>query len=77
MSRIPLLVPELPSAEALLPYLKRIDASRWYTNFGPLNAELEARLSATFGARDIGLVTVSSCTLGLELGLLALGLPAQ
>jgi dTDP-4-amino-4,6-dideoxygalactose transaminase len=74
--RIPLLVPELPSAEDVLPYLKRIDTNRWYTNFGPLNGELEARLLAQCNAPGSAVVTVSSCTLGLELGLLALGLRA-
>lgn len=34
--RIPVLVPDLPEAEALMPWLARIDAARWYTNFGPL-----------------------------------------
>jgi len=39
-----MIVPRMPSAEAILPYLRRVDANRHYTNFGPLNAEFEARL---------------------------------
>src|SRR3990167_3614049 len=46
---IPLLVPDLPRAEKLLPYLHRIDRSRWYTNFGPLVGELEDKLSRLAG----------------------------
>ena len=43
--RIPVLVPDLPEAEALMPWLARIDAARWYTNFGPLVREFETRLT--------------------------------
>jgi dTDP-4-amino-4,6-dideoxygalactose transaminase len=75
--RIPLLVPDMPDADALLPYLRRIDGARWYTNFGPLVREFEAALSACLDAGDPpGLVSVSNCTSGLELSLLAMGLPA-
>lgn len=78
MDRIPLLVPQMPPAAALFPYLQRIDANRWYTNFGPLNAEFEQRLiectAPTLTTRNI--TTVSNCTLGLELALHAHGLSA-
>lgn len=43
---IPVLRPLLPTSEALLPYLRRIDASRVYSNFGPLVCEFEQRLAA-------------------------------
>ena len=33
--------PRLPSAAWLLSYLRRIDVSRTYTNWGPLASELE------------------------------------
>ena len=72
---IPLLVPDLPPAEELLPYLRRIDASRWYTNFGPLVREFEAAMQARFAAPAQHAVSVSNATLGLEVALLALGLP--
>ena len=75
---ISLLVPELPGAEELLPYLKRIDASRWYTNFGPLVRELEAGMEDLL-SRDApqrqNVVTVCNATAGLEVALLALQLP--
>src|SRR5689334_13977749 len=75
MTRIPLLVPDMPSADELLPYLRRIDASRWYTNFGPLVDELERELRESLGeASQAALTTVANCTLGLELALAASGL---
>src|SRR6185312_798863 len=40
--------PLLPSAEAIAPYLRRIDANRWYANLGPLVLELESRLAERF-----------------------------
>lgn len=77
MKAIRLLVPDLPSKEELLPYLQRIDASRRYSNFGPLVQELEARMAARLRAPEgkPGVVTVANATLGLELALLALRLP--
>ncbi len=76
MKRIPLLVPDLPPHASLRPYLERIDAARWYTNFGPLSRELEARLAAAFVADGtVHAVSVANGTLGLEIALLALGLP--
>ena len=79
--RIPLLVPDMPLAAEIAPYLARIDAARWYTNFGPLVRELEAALAARMQAQaaapgPLHLVSVANCTVGLELGLQALGLPA-
>jgi dTDP-4-amino-4,6-dideoxygalactose transaminase len=46
--RIQVLRPLLPDAERLLSYLRRIDACRTYTNWGPLVSEFEARLAAHF-----------------------------
>ena len=56
----PVLRPDLPSAEELLPYLKTIEANAWATNNGPLVRKLEAAL---------GGICVSSATLGLELAI--------
>jgi dTDP-4-amino-4,6-dideoxygalactose transaminase len=70
--RLPVAQPLLPSAEAILPYLQRIDQQRWYSNFGPLVTSLEQRLADRF-APPAGVVTVSSGTQGLILALKALG----
>lgn len=77
-NRIPLLVPQLPDADALLPYLRRIDSSRWYSNFGPLVRELETRLTESFiqsNRAPLHVATVSNATVGLELALMACQLP--
>lgn len=71
-----LFIPDLPCADALLPWLRRIDAARQYTNFGPLVRELEATLAAEWpaGRADAGLrvCTAGSGTAALELGIAAL-----
>lgn len=71
------LVPDLPQAAELLPWLQRIDANRWYTNGGPLVREFEQRLgSFVDGGREAACVTLSSGMSALELGLHALGIGA-
>ena len=72
-TRVPVARPQLPGADAILPYLRRIDDARWYSNFGPLNAELERRLAARLG--DGAMVcTAANATLGLALALKAMEL---
>ena len=73
MEKIQLLIPDMPDAQALLPWLQRIDAARWYTNFGPLVQMLEAQLAARY-AVGTQVVSVNSATMGLELALIALDL---
>jgi dTDP-4-amino-4,6-dideoxygalactose transaminase len=58
---LPVLRPLLPNAERLLPYLQRIDATRVYTNFGPLALEFEARLAR---ALSLPMGTVASSGTG-------------
>ncbi|MFN0163415.1 MAG: DegT/DnrJ/EryC1/StrS family aminotransferase [Burkholderiales bacterium] len=75
--RVQLLVPDMPDAAELLPWLRRIDANRWYTNFGPLAGELEARLRGVLQAgreKPLHVTCVSNATAGIELALTALGL---
>ena len=60
--------PLLRPAEKLLPYLKRIDDSRWYTNSGPLVREYEERLESLFGCC---VAATSSGTAALTAGLIA------
>ncbi len=57
--------PLAPPAEALLPYLRRLDATRIYSNFGPLNAEVSTRIAAMAGYEPAGVVTASSGTVAL------------
>ena len=72
-ARIPVARPLLASAEVALPYLHRIDDARTYSNFGPLNAELEARLAAHYGLSAEHVVTCGNATLGLALALQSAG----
>lgn len=77
--RVPLLTAQLPSLERIAPYLERIDRNGWYSNFGPLVQELEARLAGTFHAAGHPTpyaITVGNGTAGIELALRALCLPA-
>jgi dTDP-4-amino-4,6-dideoxygalactose transaminase len=68
---IPVLRPWLPSQEQLAPYLKAIDHSRVYSNFGPHVCALERRLASHYGLRDETVTTVANATLGLALTLMA------
>ncbi|WP_295954355.1 aminotransferase class I/II-fold pyridoxal phosphate-dependent enzyme [Rhodoferax sp.] len=74
---VPLLVPDLPSPQELMPYLQRMHAARHYSNFGPLVCELEQLLAARFQVATpaASVTTASSATLALELALTALALP--
>lgn len=71
---VPIARPELPDAEALLPYLQQMDARRWYSNFGPLLTEFETRLAARFDP-PCQVVTCANATQAITLCLQALQLP--
>ena len=62
---IKLLVPTLPTTDSLIPYLRGIEGSKWATNFGRNVKELESRLRDRYPGNRV--VTVSSCTTGLEI----------
>jgi dTDP-4-amino-4,6-dideoxygalactose transaminase len=67
----------MPSADELIPFLRRIDQARWYTNFGPLVRGLEDALRARHQrnlAKPLHVVSVANATLGLQLVLSALAL---
>lgn len=68
---LPVLRPRMPRAEALMPYLQRIDDRRTYSNFGPLVTELETRLAQRLGVDTDCVVTVANGTAGLTLALQA------
>ena len=69
MATIPVMKPKLVSTEHLSPYLKRIDSSRFYSNFGPLACLLEDRLCAHYGLGNGTATMVANGTLGLVLAL--------
>ena len=73
---MPVLRPRLPSSTDILPYLQLIDERQWYSNRGPLVAELEERLHHHLGLERGGVVTLANGTVGLTAALLALGAPA-
>ncbi len=71
-SQIVLMRPELPDAETLLPYLRQIDSTQVYTNFGPLLHRFEQRLAKALGVQDGQIVCVVNGTSGLTLALKAI-----
>lgn len=72
-TRYPLLKPRLPTAEKLLPYLRRIDQNGWYTNHGPMLQEFEARLADHFHLEGDQLATCANATLAIAQTLKAVG----
>ena len=66
MPLIPVMQPRLPLVDDVAPYLRRMDANRVYTNFGPLAEELEARYAERFAVPAGRVVACSSATLGIE-----------
>ncbi|APE46394.1 DegT/DnrJ/EryC1/StrS aminotransferase [Delftia sp. HK171] len=74
--RIPLLLPDMPSPQALLPWLTRMHEARHYSNFGPLVQELEYEICQRLSLPREQLTTVANATLGLELVLQSLDLPS-
>lgn len=72
---IPLLVPDMPSPQELLPWLERMHTARHYSNFGPLVRILETTFAQSFDVEEEQLTTVANATQGLEMVLQALNLP--
>src|ERR1700722_16288152 len=71
-SPVPIARPRLPTRAAIAPYLDRIDAARWYSNYGPLVTEFESRMAARLGWRA-SVVTVANGTVALTLARRAAG----
>ncbi len=78
---IRLMIPDMPSARDLLPWLERIDRTRHYTNFGPLAREFEARIEERLRGENLAgdpdavrVASASSGTVALELAATAIGL---
>jgi len=68
---IPVFFPQLPKSSDLLTYLRRIDATRIYSNHGPLLLELERRLCDCFGMPSGGVRCANSGTSALVGAILA------
>ena len=58
----------LPRTAAIVPYLERMDAKRWYTNRGELVRQLEARLGERIGTP---VMSAANGTIAIEAAILA------
>lgn len=62
---IKLLVPSVPPIDAALPYIRRSEEAKHFTNFGPNVVELEERLSKHYQGAYV--ISCANCTVGLEM----------
>ncbi len=75
-------IPDMPSADDLLPYLRQIDENRWYSNFGPLAQTFEARFTQQMEKahklpdKTLSCVGLASGYQALTIGLRLLGVGA-
>lgn len=67
---VPVCRPWAPPAASIAPYIERIDAARWYSNFGPLVRNFEGRIKERFNG-ETRIVTAVNGTLALALALRA------
>jgi dTDP-4-amino-4,6-dideoxygalactose transaminase len=58
--------PLLPATDAVAPYLRAMDERRVYSNFGPMNSELEQRYAERFNVSRSQVVACANATLGLQ-----------
>jgi dTDP-4-amino-4,6-dideoxygalactose transaminase len=70
---IKVLVPDMPTADELLPFLREMDEARVYVKGGPLVRRLERVLSIATGG--VPCAVVANGTVSLELALRAMDLP--
>lgn len=70
-------IPDMPSADELLPYLRQIDEGRWYSNFGPLATRFENRLARRLSTNGdaISVTAAASCYHALQIALQIFRLP--
>lgn len=64
---IRVLRPLLPTLDKIVPYMERVDATRTYSNYGPLSREFSERLGHMVGAP--GTTLTSNGTTAIELAL--------
>lgn len=73
--KIPYLVPDMPSADELFPFLTEMDSNHWYSNFGPLADRFNHQLrSVFFKNTSLHSLLTSSGTSALEVALHGLNL---
>jgi len=70
LNRIPVAKPHMPNSDDTYKYMKQIDATKIYTNFGPLVLELEARIAQHLDVDPNLVASVSNATSGIS-GLIA------
>jgi dTDP-4-amino-4,6-dideoxygalactose transaminase len=75
MDLLPVFRPLLPTTAKIAPYMREIDANRYYTNLGPLVFRFEKRLAEHFGVDPATCVTAANGTVALTLLLRALNVP--
>lgn len=69
--RVPVAKPMLPKAQALMPYLEKLDESRTYSNLGPVSQRLKQRLDRLFGLTHGGCALTASGSAALIGAILA------
>jgi dTDP-4-amino-4,6-dideoxygalactose transaminase len=74
---IELFRPSVPPIELYLPYIKRVDENRMYSNFGPMQSEFKGRLASLFEIKPDQLELFSSGTMALIAALTALKDPKR
>jgi dTDP-4-amino-4,6-dideoxygalactose transaminase len=70
--KIPLMVPKLPKKKDLNRFLSEIDKNFFYTNFGPLNQNLEGKIISWLKEKTNETYFVNTCsnaTLGIQLSI--------
>ena len=71
MDEVPVLRPQLPTFDAIAPYLREIDASRIYSNHGPLVREFERRIAEALAISSDHFCSASSGTAAIVGAILA------
>ncbi len=59
---IPVLIPSLPETDAIVPYLRRIDQSHIYSNYGPLSRAFTETLCRFVSERADGAPVAATIT---------------
>ncbi|WP_415714109.1 aminotransferase class I/II-fold pyridoxal phosphate-dependent enzyme [Roseibium sp.] len=77
LRNVPVCRPQVPTFANYEKYLNAIDQSGWYTNFGPLNEQLERRLASHFNLERGNVCLTSSGTAALVAALRAVCLPGK